>query len=379
MTRLRVCRNFLIFDFVTTVDEESQARFHCFMASFFHPGFLTTPAHALGPAGPFPNAPLSDGLERRWLHYAFVSRDGEHSLVANLAWLGPDDCARSEPPHFTGVLLLHRNGQPWQSSQFNTETSTDLWTAFRPDGAAPMLELHAVSGEPAISLNLQRTSRPCSSQCAFFAKSQHLRWQSETGVLASGGWRLHGVETGVDAIGYHERVRGRWRWPDLDEWVFGFANELDGEPGKPPRYAGVFTFIKPRQPREATTGSFMFWRDGVMRRHFPRRRVSFAVRGALDPDRVDMVPPLAHLLGVRPAAPVPRRLVVSARMADDWAILDFESEYCARIVIPNEIGLLPFSVHEVVGACRLSGAIGGERFDIETRGIVEFAGGAAFD
>ena len=349
------------------------------MATFVHRGFLPTPAGSLGPAGPFPDALLSDVLERRWLHYAFLSRDGQHSLVANLAWLGPADNVKTQTPRFTGILMLHRNGKIWQSSQFNAQTAAELWTAFREDGTAAPLQLQAVSGEPAIDLVLQRTSRRCSSQCAFFAGTQHLRWQSEPGVTATGTWRLHGEEHFVDAIGYHERVRGRWSWPDLDEWVFGFANELDGAPGSAPRYAGVFTFIKPRHPPTAITGSFMVWRDGVMRRHFPRRRVSFAVRGALDRDKVDMVPPLAHLLGVKPAAPVPKRLVVSARMGDDWAVLDFAAERCARIVIPNEIGLLPFSVHEVVGSCTLSGCIGGERFEIETRGIVEFAGGADAD
>ena len=41
----------------------------------------------------------------------------------------------------------------------------------------------------------------------------------------------------------------------------------------------------------------MLWRDGVMRRHVPRRRVSFAVRGMLDRDRVTMAPPLAGRFG----------------------------------------------------------------------------------
>jgi hypothetical protein len=41
----------------------------------------------LGPRGPFPDAPMQRMLERRWLHYAFLSRDNELGLVANVAGL----------------------------------------------------------------------------------------------------------------------------------------------------------------------------------------------------------------------------------------------------------------------------------------------------
>jgi hypothetical protein len=343
--------------------------------------YSSTPA-GLGPVGPFPRAPLTDPLERRWLHYAFLSRDGNHSLIANAAWLGPPDGVTGAPARFTTILLLHERGRAWTSSQFNAQTSRPLWSAFRLPhgfGQESELKIHSVAGEPAVDLLLQRTSRPCTSQCAVFADNHHLRWQSETGVRARGSWNLHGRAVAVDAVGYHERVRGRWGWPELDEWVFGFANDLHAEPGRPPRYAGVFTFIKPQRPRDAATASFMLWKDGAMLRHFPRRRVSFAVRGVLERDRVQTAPPLSLLFGVKPMASVPKRLVISARMGDDWAVLDFEGEAAARVVIPSEASLRPFSVHEVVGPCVLAGSVGGERFEIETRGIVEFSGGAGGD
>lgn len=336
----------------------------------------------LGPVGPFPAHRLADGVERRWLHYAFLSRDGRYSLVANSAWLGPPDEDPSGPTRVTTILLLHERGRPWTSSQFNADISRPAWSAFRlphPHDEAGRLQIGAVAGEPSVDLAMRRTSRPCTSQCAFFTGSHHLRWQSETGVRARGTWRLQGQEVEVDAVGYHERVRGRWGWPELDEWVFGFANDLGAEGDRPPGYAGVFTFIKPRWPDDATTASFMLWKDGVLRRHFPRRRVTFAVRGELERDRVTLTPPLAGLFGVRPMAPIPKRLMISARMGDDWAVLDFESEACARVIIPSETSLLPFSVHEVVGDCVLAGRVGGEPFEMQTRGIVEFSGGARYD
>lgn len=199
-------------------------------------------------------------------------------------------------------------------------------------------------------------------------------------MRARGQWLLPGrAPRNVDAIGYHERVRGCWGWPELDEWVFGFANDLGAADDRPPRYAGVFTFIKPAYPKQSATASFMLWRDGVVRRHFARRAVSFAVRGTLDRDHVTQAPDLSRLFGVRPMSAIPKRLVISARQGADWALLDFEAEAAARVVIPSETSLRPFSVHEVVGKCVLAGRAGGERFEIETRGIVEFAGGAGGD
>lgn len=337
---------------------------------------------ALGPAGPFPRIELVDAIERRWLHYAFLSRDGRFGLVANAAWLGPDH--PGDETRFTTIVLLHERGRPWTASPFNADISAPPWSAFRQPHAmneAQRLVLASTAGEPAVDLQLKRTAHPCTSQCAPFAGDHHLRWQSEAGVRARGTWRLNGrVHRGIDAVGYHERVRGRWGWPELGEWVFGFANDLGGDDdGEPPPWAAVFTFIRPKAPTstaDATTASVMLWRRGRLVRHFPRRHVSLAVRGVLERDAVALVPSLASRFGEPPMAPVPRRLVISARQGSDEVLLDFESEAAARIVIPSETSLAPFSVHEVVGPCVLAGRIGRERFEIRTRGIVEFAGGA---
>lgn len=343
----------------------------------------TDPAPRLGPRGPFPSAPMRDTLERRWLHYAFLSRDGHLGMVANSAWLGPASGEAPGEARFTTILLLHERGKPWVASQFNAEVGAPLWSAFRQPHAlfeSSPLVLRSTADAPAVDLRLRRTGAPCTSQCAPFAGDHHLRWQSEAGVRAHGDWRFNGTTfEDVDAVGYHERVRGRWGWPELDEWVFGFANDLDGSADAPPEYAAVFTFIKPVRPADATTASVMLWHRGRVRRHFPRRNVSIAVRGALDRDCVRQVPALARVFGVPPMAPIPKRLIISARLGSDWTVLDFEAEAAARVVIPSETSLRPFSVHEVVGPCVLRGSLAGRRFAIETRGIVEFAGGAGGD
>jgi hypothetical protein len=66
-------------------------------------------------------------------------------------------------------------------------------------------------------------------------------------------------------------------------------------------------------------------------------------------------------------------------MGRDHFVLDFEAETAARIVIPSETGIRPFSVHEVDGACSIAWLVSGERVAFESRGIVEFAGGAGVD
>lgn len=335
----------------------------------------------LGPFGPFPRAPQRRELDRRWLHYAFLSRDNRLGMVSNVAWLGPAPEIPDAPQRVTSILLLYKRGVGWLSSQWNTETTTPLWSAFRqphPFSEPGRLELRATAESPAIRFQLQRTSHPCTSQCAAFARDQHFRWQSETGVLAYGDWTFDNeVLRDVPAIGYHERVRGYWSWPELGGWVFGFANDpATTAPGAPPPTAVVFTLIQPPNPPDATAASVMVWRDGHLRRHFPRRNITVAVRGELARDRVVMVPEMAKLFDIPPMAPIPHHLMITGRLGADWIMLDFQSETAARIILPSETGIDPCSVHEVFGPCRIEGAINGRRFDYTTFGIVEFTGGA---
>ncbi|MEU6970625.1 hypothetical protein AB0A71_23360 [Kitasatospora aureofaciens] len=355
------------------------------------------PAPRLGPSGPFPRAPLDHQLDRRWLHYAFLSRDNEQAVIANLSVLGqssgsvpavpgaPPEGRRSgtgcaQGAQHMAILLVHEWQHGWGSTQFNAEQPEVPWSAFglpHPHHLPRPLRIASRSAGPALDVRLRRTSRPCTSQCAPFAGDQHLRWQSEPGVLGSGTLRLgDGREQPTELLGYHERVRGRWGWPELGGWVFGFVNDPAGDPAAAPPSAVVFTFLQPIRPAEATSGSVMLWRHGRMVRHFPRRSMQIAVQDVLDRDQVVLVPPLARTLGTPATAMVPRRLVVTARVGDDRVMLDFHARTAARIANPSETSLRPFSVHETLGPCRVEAVIGGRRLAFETGGIVEFAGGA---
>jgi hypothetical protein len=356
------------------------------MSAVLHQDYLPVVpelTNALGPQGPFPSTPLNRILERRWLHYAFLSRDNRLGMVANISWLGTDPTLPSELNHRMCILLIHEHGVGWQSSQFNAQSAPALWSAFRfpySFSQPQPFNLVASSGKPFVNLHLQRSSHPCTSQCAPFAGDQFLRWQSETGIIARGDWGgKDRIYTDVEAVGYHERVRGYWGWPEMGGWVFGFANDPEDRGNTPPPTAVVFTLIQPSKPSDAATGSVMLWRDGRLRRHFPRRNVQVAVRGQLDRDNVCQVPELSNLFGVPPMAPIPHRLMITAQMGDDWVVLDFTCESAARIVIPNEVGINPYAVHEVIGFCRIEGQCNRQTFGFETYGIVEFAGGANQD
>ncbi|HLA42196.1 MAG TPA: hypothetical protein VJZ27_02105, partial [Aggregatilineales bacterium] len=201
----------------------------------------------LGQQGAFPDAPLQHALERRWLHYAFLSRDSEWGMVANFSYLGPDEASINDDlQRCTSILLVYRRDFGWESTQFNAETLYPLWSAFkRPHAFATPYPYRVVStaDSPGVDFSLQRTSRPCTSQTAPFDRWQYLRWQSETGVIAHGDWRFGGeTHPDIDAVGYHERVRGYWGWRELGGWVFGFANDPRIEaPDAPPPAALVFT------------------------------------------------------------------------------------------------------------------------------------------
>src|SRR4051794_13292888 len=229
----------------------------------------------LGPRGPFPDAPLGDELQRRWLHYAFRTDDGRLSMVANLSVLGSTSRPGHDPQRMS-ILLLHEEGRGWRSTQFNAQVDGEPWSGFRLPDPGPRLRIRGRSGRPAVDLDLVRTGHACTSQCAPFAQDQHLRWQSEPGIRATGRLVLDDVDHEVALCGYHERVRGRWGWPELGGWVFGFANATGHGEGAPP-YAVVFTLIQPREPPGAATGSVMLWRAGRLLRHFPRRSLDVAV------------------------------------------------------------------------------------------------------
>lgn len=331
----------------------------------------------LGPPGPYPRVALSDHLDRRWLHYAFRSADGDLSLIANLSLLGSTRPSHEDEQQMS-ILLVH-DDDGWSSSQFNADVTGEPWSAFRLPDPGPQLRISGVRGRPAVDLTLTRTGHPCTSQCAPFGVDEHLRWQSEPGVVAVGtltGARRQYHE--VRLLGYHERVRGHWNWPDLGGWVFGFAN-APAAPGEPPPYAVVFTLIQPTSPDDAATASVMLWRNGRLLRHFPRRSLRVSVAGLLARDRVVTAPPLAATLGTPPAAPVPLHLSITATTVSDYLSIEVESQTACRIVNPNELGIQPFSVHEVLGPGTITGRIDDTEFAFTAPAVVEFAGGANVD
>ena len=91
------------------------------------------------------------------------------------------------------------------------------------------------------------------------------RWQAQPGVLAIGRWADGMVPPRqIVAVGYHERVHGRWGWPEMGGWVFGFCNQLADRAEGPPNWAVVFALLQPRDETQDHTAMVMLWRLGRM-------------------------------------------------------------------------------------------------------------------
>jgi hypothetical protein len=233
--------------------------------------------------GPFTSLPLSDVLERRWLHYAFITVDERQALIANLATLGAADGAE---PIRTSVLLAYHREHGWKCSQWHAHLPRDPWTSYQstPPSTAwprePDFEMQSLAGTPSVSLHLTSTTTPAPAGVSRFHGANWKRWQAQPGVIATGVWD-DGMTPAreVVALGYHERVHGRWAWPEMGGWVFGFCNQLGESTGSPPNWALVFALLQPRDEAFDHTAMVMLWRCGRMVLFVPRRAMRVTVAG----------------------------------------------------------------------------------------------------
>jgi hypothetical protein len=332
-------------------------------------------------SGPFTRLPLADPLERRWLHYAFITLDQQQAMIANLATLGGED---GTPPINTSVLLTWHQQHGWTCSQWHLQIPREPWTSYRipPRSTSqprpPDLELRSFTGTPAVALHLETTSTPAPAGVSHFHGSHWKRWQAQPGVLAQGWWD-DGMAPArqTAAVGYHERVHGRWGWPEMGGWVFGFCNQLEDPVEGPPRWAVVFALLQPRDEAHEHTAMVMVWRSGRMVLFVPRRALRVSVAGQLQRDKVAMVPRLAPLLGTFATAPIPEVLCIDGYQGRDWVQLRYRCRSAGQLVVPSETSLAPFSVHEVIGDMEVRLSLKGATYEFASPGIVEFAGGSA--
>jgi hypothetical protein len=339
-------------------------------------GSLHTPS-----SGPFTRAPFSDVLERRWLHYAFITVDQQQALVANLATLGAHD---DSPPITTNLLLAYHCKHGWTCSQWHAHLPREPWTSYRnppPPTNFPRaadFEMQSLAGTPSVSLHLTSTTTPAPAGVSHFHGTHWKRWQAQPGVRAAGRWDDGMVPArATTAVGYHERVHGRWGWPEMGGWVFGFCNQLGARNDGPPDWAVVFALLQPMDERHDHTAMVMVWRRGRMVLFIPRRALRVTVAGQLPRDRVVTTPSLAPLLGTFATAPIPAALCIDGYQGMDWVQLRFRCRDAARLVVPSETSLPPFSVHEVIGDMEVRLKMKGSTQSFASPGIVEFAGGAA--
>jgi hypothetical protein len=334
-----------------------------------------------GPPGPFPRVPLADVLERRWLHYAFITTDEQQALIANLATLGGEDGGDSIE---TTLLLMYHQARGWTCSQWHADLPREPWTSYRnppPSTIFPRdldFELRSLAGRPAVALHLTSTSTPAPAGVSLFHRTNWKRWQAQPGVLATGRWDDGMIPAReAMAVGYHERVHGRWAWPEMGGWVFGFCNQLGDRLDGPPDWAVVFALLQPMDELHDHTAMVMVWRRGRIVFWVPRRALRVSVAGQLERDRVVTTPSLAPLIGTGPTVPIPAVLCIDGYQGDDWVQLRYRCRDAARLVVPSETSLQPFSVHEVIGDMEVRLKLRGSREQFFSPGIVEFAGGAS--
>jgi hypothetical protein len=332
-------------------------------------------------SGPWTSLALSDVLERRWLHYAFITVDEQQAIIANLAILGgADDGA----PIRTNILLAYHREHGWTCSQWHAHVPREPWTSYRatPPSTAwprePDFEIKSLSGTPSVSLHLTSTSTPAPAGVSRFHGSHWKRWQAQPGVLATGRWDDGMVPARqVAAVGYHERVHGCWGWPEMGGWVFGFCNQLGDRVDGPPNWALVFALLQPRDESHDHTAMVMVWRRGRMVLFVPRRAMRVTVAGQLARDRVVTTPSLGPLLGMLATAPIPAVLCIDGYQGRDSVQIRYRCRDAARLVVPSETSLPPFSVHEVIGDMEVRIKLKESNIVFTSPGIVEFAGGAA--
>jgi hypothetical protein len=332
-------------------------------------------------AGPFTRLPLSDVLERRWLHYAFITLDSRQALIANLASLGGDDGGK---PIHTNVLLMYHQDHGWNCSQWHACVPRQPWTSYCTPPPSnhwprePDFQIQSLAGRPSVSLHLSSTSTPAPAGVARFHRTNWKRWQAQPGVLARGCWD-DGMTPArnVAAVGYHERVNGRWAWPEMGGWVFGFCNQLGEAADRPPQWSVVFALMQPCDEAREHTAMIMLWRQGRMVLFVPRRTMRVSVAGQLSRDCVVTAPTLAPLIGTPSTAPIPSVLCIDGYSGKDSIQIRYHSRHAARLVVPSETSLAAFSVHEVVGEMEVDITMERSRLRFTSPGIVEFAGGAA--
>ena len=332
-------------------------------------------------SGPFTKLTFSDVLERRWLHYAFITVDERQALISNLAILGTEDGGE---PTQTRMLLMYHRDHGWACSQWHAYLPREPWTSYRsmpPDtieSLEPNFEVQSLAGTPSVSLRLSSTTTPAPAGVGHFHRTHWKRWQAQPGVLAKGRW-ADGMSPPCEtaAVGYHERVHGRWGWPEMGGWVFGFCNQLASCLDGPPNWAVVFALLQPRDEKHNHTAMVMLWRRGRMVLYVPRRALRVSVAGHLLRDRVLTTPALGRLLDTSATAPIPAALCIDGYQGSDWIQISFRCRDAARLVVPSETSFAPFSVHEVIGDMEVRIKMKGSNEVFRSSGIVEFAGGAS--
>lgn len=334
-----------------------------------------TPALLLARGGHLRGLGAGDPARRskEWLHVAVhgptaeivlnlnVFEDGDPWLppgvpVGRTLWLAAvDGAVRGD---------VHR-GARVEAKEGHLSLAIDGDAITLADGA---LRVRAARPGFAVDLRLVPAVRPALAPRIPFDTADRVQWFLVPRLHATGTATIDGVvHAFADSPAYHDHNWGRFAWGADFAWEWGYL--LPEAPEEP--VCLVFArLLDRRQHRVRSAGCFVWWgADNV--RSFQDAEVGFAPTGRFT-GPLPPVPGVMGLISPDRRADVPARLQVTAAGSGDAVSVDFTPARGGRILIPDESD--PFGVtalHEVFGAGRADGEIGGRRFSFAGRGAFE--------
>lgn len=339
---------------------------------------MTAPAETLARSD-FLRAPLLAAARpadfKEWHH--FVVARPEWRLLVNLSLTAeptPEGPVRIVPrviviahdQRWTGAVARFEPAELDVSADLRTVTVAGNRVVAGPDGYRIVLDLpeHDIEAE----LHLVPASRP------FVVNNQpvgdgRLSWLFVPRLRAHGRVRLGGTERRLDGeVAYHDHNWGRFRWGG--DFAWDWASVLPTGPDDP--WSFVYMRMTDGRRHRTLSQALYVWRGDERAAMFRDAAIRTSTSGLLGraPD-CTLPPPMRLVLGGA-ATDVPETVAISASRAGDSVHAVFRPESYARLAQPSEVRPdRSVVLCEIGGTARITGSIGGERFDVDGAGVFE--------
>jgi hypothetical protein len=317
------------------------------------------PLDVLRRPSPFdPSAPAY----KEWLHLNLFDHASGAIGLLNLSLHGSPEDARALA---VAATLLYLPGQEWIGGAvvYDQAEARVGPTSIAVPGAA--IAVHHASATVHVSVldNEQRLSariRALADGAAFSIEqplplgSGWISWYVVPSLTVSGSMRAADQDLALDgALGYHDHNWGRWHWGDDLGWDWGtFAAASPGP---------TIVYARTTDRRRQKLGpAWLLVRYEGHERRFPAASVSSTTSGIFAGPIRRVPGAMAALHQDRAAPALPREVRIEARYADDALVLDFTAEAAVQIICADPVRRGFGFIHELAGAFRMHGTIGGK-------------------